>query len=242
MAAFEADMAEMNKDINTKLAEMAKKFEAPPTYAAVASASSAAAPPTSSLPAPAGGGARPTRIWIKGFKETLTSKYLVNYANTVLSKLPADLKDKAKAGAPGFGAVVYMDFPLGTDMGRVRRAIADMNLTHEDEQKNVHKLRAAPDVPLAIRHRGRLLGELWKLVEPHLLQHFKSKDFKLGNSNGKLFLIDGDRPTELFRTSMEGNNLQVLPHEANLLKFSVQPAQAGAWIDSASRAAYREVK
>jgi hypothetical protein len=242
---YRKDMDKLNKEINDKIAKLQAK--APPP-AAVAPPSVGAAPspatgsPASVGPTPGGGGFRPTRIWLKGFKETLTTKYLVNYANTVIAKLPAPLKATARAGAPGFGAVVYVDFPAGTDMAKVKKAINEMNLEHEDENKTKHKIRTAPDVPLAFRHRGRVLGELWKLLQPHLDAQDDCEGYKLGNSNGRLFLIAGDRPSELFSSTMEGKDLHVTPNEKNLAKVKVTMAQAAAWIEAASRTAVRDSK
>jgi hypothetical protein len=243
---FEVDMTAMNKDIDKKLAELGEKLQAPPPSASAAvatSSSSALAAPSAYKPAaPQGGSHRPTRLWLKGFRETLTTKYLNNFANTVITQLPQHLRPNARSGAPGFGAVVYIDFPAGTDMGKVKTAIQDMNLTHTDANNETHKIRTAPDVPLALRHRGRVLGELWKLVQPHLDTQVNCSGYKLGNSNGRLFLISGDRPTELFSSTVEDSGLQVTPNEKNLAKYGITATQAAAWVTSASQSATREGK
>jgi hypothetical protein len=80
------------------------------------------------------------------------------------------------------------------------------------------------------------------LLEPHLARQLQGQEFKLGNSNCRVFLIQGDRPTELFRTTSEGSSLQVLPKNTNLTKLSVEATLANAWVDSASRAALREAR
>jgi hypothetical protein len=239
---YKNDMDKLNAEINEKIAKL--KASAPPLAPAPSTASASTGPSAAASPpaVPGSGGARPTRIWIKGFRETLTSKYLVNFANKVLANLPVDLQAGAKAGAPGFGAVVYVDFPPGTEMGRVKKAMTDQNLEHTDDKGEKHKLRTAPDVPLGVRHRGRVLGELWKLLEPHLARHLEGQEFKLGNSNGKLFLIQSDRPLELFRTTSDSTSLQVHPNSANLAKISVDSALASTWVESASRAALREAR
>jgi hypothetical protein len=243
MTKFEDDMTTMNTDIDAKLAEMGKLLAAPPTYAStVASASSSDAVATTLAakpPASQGGAHRPTRIWLKGFRETLTTKFLNNYASTVITKLPAHLRTNARSGAPGFGAVAYIDFPSGTPMGQVKTAIHEMNLTHTDDLNETHKIRTAPDVPLAVRHRGRVLGELWKLVQPHLDLQADCVGYKLGNSNGRLFIVLGDRPTELFSSSVDDSGLHVTPHEKNLEKYKITADQAAAWITSASKSAFR---
>jgi hypothetical protein len=236
MSKFEDEMNDLNKDIDKRLAEMSKKQFAPaPTYSAAAASasSSGSGPPAVGPGGPAaskGGAFRPCRIWLKGFRETLTTKYLNNYANTVITNLPVALRPGARAGAPGFGAVVYIDFPAGTDMVQVKKAIQDQDLKHTDANNTVHKLRTAPDVPLAVRHRGRVLGELWKLVLPHLEAQEDMTDVKLGNSNGRLFIVSGDRPTELFAAVADDSGLAINPHEKNLEKLKIPLALAASWI------------
>jgi hypothetical protein len=246
MTTFEEDMAKMNKDIDSKLSEMGRLLASPPSgIPAVASASSSAVAsttPTSRPPASQGGSHRPTRIWLKGFRETLTTKFLNNYANNVINKLPPHLRPDARSGAPGFGAVVYIDFPAGTNMGDVKNAIQDMNLTHTDADNEVHKLRTSPDIPLAVRHRGRVLGELWKLVQPHLDTQSDITGYKLGNSSGRLFLIAGDRPTELFRSFADDSGLRIVPNDRNLMTYNINSDLAASWITAASKAAVRSSK
>jgi hypothetical protein len=165
MQKFEDDMKAKSEDIDARLAKLAATTASLPTYAAAAAASvspssaALAAPTVQAGSTPPGVAHRPTRIWIKGFKETLTTKYLVNFGNDVSKKLPASLRADACAGAPGFGAVLHLTFPAGTNMADVKKAIGDLKLVHEDEAKQKHPLRTAPDV-LSDRHRGRVLGEL----------------------------------------------------------------------------------
>jgi hypothetical protein len=77
------------------------------------------------------------------------------------------------------------------------------------------------------------------LIQPHLDVQTNCVGYKLGNSNGRLFLISGDRPVELFRSTLEGSDLHVTANDANLHKYAVTAAQAAAWIDAASRSAIR---
>jgi hypothetical protein len=152
----------------------------------------------------------------------------VNFADTILEKLPVELRRDAKAGAPGFGAVVYLDFPPGTNMGRVKTEITKLHLKHTDADNEQHSLRTAPDVPVSVRHRGRALGALWKLVQPHLDSLTDMQDYKLGNSNGKLFVIQGDRPAKLFATVTDDAGLHLVPNDKSMEKFKIPAALASS--------------
>jgi hypothetical protein len=143
---------------------------------------------------------------IKGFKDILTTKYLNDFARKAVDRLPSELRTGAKTGAPGFGPAAYIDYPINTRVAPIKDALIGLNLTHKDENGEVHALRISSDLPLAVRHKGRVLGELWKLVEPFLSglpAAVKPQNFQLGNSNGKLFLVLERRPVELFVTSVD---------------------------------------
>jgi hypothetical protein len=244
------DMENLNKEIEAKLASLrASSSRTMPTSSSASSASAGPLGPPAAPPAAAaagsapGGGHRPTRIWIKGFKEVLTTKFLNDYAMKAIAKLPADLQVGAKTGAPGFGSAVYIDYPASTRVAPIRSALQELKLKHTDEGGNEHLLRIHPDIPLAVRHKGRVLGELWKVVEPHianLAPAIRPSNYKLGNSNGKLFLILDHRPLELFATHVDGQGtLHVTPHVTNLKKFNIDEAMAQAWVASSCRSASR---
>jgi hypothetical protein len=246
---YETEMAALNDDIKAKIeklqstsARAATSTPSPSTAASSSSAASQAAPAASGGPL-APGARRPTRLWIKGFKEVLTSRFLVDFANAALARIPTDLRAGAKAGAPGFGAVVYIDFPANTVMKPIKDALIDLKLTHTDMEKTKHELRISFDQTLDARHKGRVLGELWKLVEPYLAAlpaASRPTDYKLGNSSGKLFLVIGNRPVELFATSQDDQgNMTVTSNDANLAKYQVSDAMARAWSASAVRNAVR---
>jgi hypothetical protein len=244
---YETDMANLNKDINDKLdkmkADSAKLGAAHPSPPASSYAAAAAQAASSSGGGPPGGSHRPTRIWIKGFGEILTTRFLNDFAHGAVEKLPPDLRVGAKSGAPGFGPSVYIDFPLDARIAVIKDALTKLALKHTDEHGKVHALRISSDLPLAVRHKARVLGELWKLVEAHLSTlpaDSKPKDFKLGNSNGKLFLVMGHRPLELFNTSADDHGtLHINPNLANLNKFDVSESMARSWATSAGRSAAR---
>jgi hypothetical protein len=130
-------------------------------------------------------------------------------------------------------------------MKPIRDAIIALKLTHThtDEENNTHEIRISYDQSLEDRHKGRTLGELWKLVQPHVaaLPHdVRPQDYKLGNSNGRLFLVIGSRPLELFATHLDDQgNLHTTPHDKNLAKIQVKPELAQAWATAAARAALR---
>jgi hypothetical protein len=243
MTKFETDMKAANDDINARIAKLTTTTPATPTHAAAAGRAASSTAPASSSATVAPGGYRPTRIWLKGFRETLTSKFLNEYSKNALARISPDLSAGAKPGAPGFGAVVYIDYPPGTLMNPIRKALTDLQLVHKDEAGTEHPIRVATDQPLAVRHKGRLLGELWKLVEPHLANlpsDSRPRNFKLGTSNGKLFLVVSDRPVELFSTTMDDQgNLTVHMNEKNSPKYGITESMAQSWITTATRAAER---
>jgi hypothetical protein len=245
---YKSDMDTLNKEIEEKLAKLKAGAgpPRPPTAAAAVSAGSASSggpAPSASPGGPPSGSYRPTRIWIKGFKETLTTKYLNDFARSAVDRLPAELRTGAKTGAPGFGPAVYIDYPLDTRIAPIKEALSNMNLKHKDEAGQEHLLRISSDLPLAVRHKGRVLGELWKLVEPHVADlpvDVRPQNYKLGNSNGKLFLVLEHRPLELFATSVDDQGtLHINPNLANLNRFQVTDAMAQSWAASATRSAAR---
>jgi hypothetical protein len=240
------DMEALNKEVETKLASLRASTTAmkPPSSASASSVSPGPpGPPAASPPSAGVSGHRPTRIWIKGFKEVLTTKYLNDFAQKAVAQLSPDLQAGAKTGAPGFGSAVYIDYPSSTRVAPIRTALQELSLKHVDENGKEHMLRIHPDIPLAVRHKGRVLGEIWKTVEPHignLGSGLRPKNYKLGNSNGKLFLILDHRPLELFATQVDGQGtLHVTPHLENLKKYEIDEAMAQAWIASACRSASR---
>jgi hypothetical protein len=248
MKQFEADMKAANDDIDGRLAKLAAATASsrPVSFASAAArgaAGSAGPAPTVAAGGPPAGGFRPTRVWIKGFKETLTTKYLNEYARKAADRLPPDLRGVAKTGAPGFGSAVFLDFPDGTLMNPIKSALIDMDLKHTDESGVEHSLRISTDQPLEVRHKGRALGELWKLVEPHLSglpAASRPTGFKLGSSNGKLFLVLNNRPIELFSTYIDDRGaMHINPNLDNLGKYQVDEAMAQSWACAASRSAAR---
>ena len=243
------DIESLNKEIEDKLAKIKASSGQPPrpaSFAAAASAgaaSSAGPAPAASPGKPAPGGRRPTRLWIKGFRETLTTKYLNEYARSAIDRISPNLRAGARTGAPGFGTAVYIDYPADTLMIPIKAALIDLDLRHRDEAGEEHRLRVTTDQPLAIRHKGRVLGELWKQVEEHLSElpaDTRPRNFKLGNSNGRLFLVLNHRPTELFATATDDlGNLSVVPNRDNLMKYKIDEALAQSWAASAARLAAR---
>jgi hypothetical protein len=239
------EMAELNSEIEAKLASLraAPTTPKPPLTSASSSSYGPGGPPAAPPPSSGAGGFRPTRIWLKGFKEVLTTKFLNDFAKKAVARLPPDMQVGAKTGAPGFGAAVYIDYPSTTRVAPIRLALQEMDLKHTDEQGVEQSLRVHPDIPLAIRHRGRVLGELWKFAEPHmenLDSKHRPKEIKLGNSNGRLFLILSHRPVELFATKTDDQGtLHVVPNLANLHKYKVDEAMAQSWVTSACASASR---
>jgi hypothetical protein len=262
MAVFEEDMAAMNKDINEKLAAMTKKVDnedvdarlaklaadsaSPPTSASAAAAASLAA---SSAPAGAvvGGGLRPahrpTRLWLKGFGETLTTKALLDFTNKALDRLPAQHRLGARAGTPGFGAVAFVDFPTTAAISSIKLLMTEMQLKHVDGEGRSKDIRITNDVPLPVRYKAKVLGELWHRVKDHVLS-LPHKDqpspLQLSNNNGKLYMIHGPRPIELFSTKIDNDGgIHVTASDQNLMKYQISPKLYDAWVADAVASASR---
>jgi hypothetical protein len=138
---------------------------------------------------------------------------------------------------------VYIDFPVDARIATIKEALNTLKLKHTDEAGQEHLLRISSDLPLAVRHKARVLGELWKLVEAYvsgLPAAKQPKDFKLGNSNGKLFLIQGHRPLALFELSFDDHsNMHINPHLTNLSKLQISDDMARSWAASAVRSVAR---
>jgi hypothetical protein len=103
---------------------------------------------------------------------------------------------------------------------QLRQQFAELQLQHKDSGGNLRDVCTARDVALAVRHKGRVLGELWEFVLAHLNNWpppKKPQNLQLGSSNGRPFLMMSIRPIELCSTSIDdSNNLCVFPTEGNL--------------------------
>ena len=85
-----------------------------------------------------------------------------------------------------------------------------------------------------------MLGELWASVDQHLKSSPPGGEYKLGTSNGQLFLIRGDRPTQLFRTFVDGKgSLETEINNQGMQKIGASNELAKAWVAAAERAAAR---
>jgi hypothetical protein len=242
-------MADLNKDIKDKLKQM--KASSAPRYASVSppsasstgSAAAQAAPSTRGGPLAARPDHRPSRLWLKGFAETLTTKALCHYADAAVARLPVDLRSGAKAGAPGFGAVVYIDFPPTAAIATIKQHLNDFKLKHTQENGYIKDIRVTNDMPIPVRYKAKVLGELWQKVKAHLstLSAEERPDpIQLSNNNGKLYLVIGTRPQELFASIVDPQgHMQVQAKNSTLMKYKVTNDMAEAWIADAIAAAAR---
>jgi hypothetical protein len=238
---YEDEMADLNKDIQNKLeklkAESAACRTSAPSSSSSGSAAAQAAPPVRGGPPAARPDHRPSRLWLKGFGETLTTKALCTFADSAIARLPEHLRAGAKAGAPGFGAVVFIDFPLAAPISTIKQHLADLKLQHTLDDGSPKDIRVTPDMPIPTRYRAKVLGELWHKFKLHLssLKPDERPDpVQLSNNNGKLFLVLGSRPLELFDTMLDPHgNIQVNAKHTNLLKYKVTNEMADAWIGGA---------
>jgi hypothetical protein len=246
---YETEMATLNKDINAKLEQM--KAASAPRGAAAPPPSASSSGSAAAQAAPAAGGGppaarlahHPSRLWMKGFGETLTTKALNHFAEAAIARLPDDLRSGAKAGAPGFGAVVYIDFPATAAMSTIKRHLADMKLQHTQDNGDIKDIRITNDMPIPVRYKAKVLGELWQKVKAHLNNlpaEERPEPIQLSNNNGKLYLVIGTRPHELFGTSLDPQgNMQVNAKNPNLMKYKISNDLADAWIVDAVASAAR---
>jgi hypothetical protein len=248
---YKDDMNNLNKDIEAKLASLRASSGNPlPSASASASASSTSAgpsrPPSSPSTAAAVGprpSHRPTRIWFKGFGETLTTKALNQFTSEAVARLPQELGKDAKSGSPGFGQVAYVDFPPTAPITTIKQHLIDLKLQHTLENGDKQNIRIANDVPIPVRYTSKVLGGLWQQVKEHLSKLADPAvpdPIQLSTSNGKLYLIRGARPLLLFDTRPAANgSLQVTPKTDNLALFNITVELAEAWITDAVKAASR---
>jgi hypothetical protein len=246
---YETDMANLNKDINAKL-ELLKADSAlpgaahhPPPASSYAAAAASAASSSGGGPPAARPTHRPCRLWLKGFGETLTTKALIAYADAAVARLPAEHRSGAKAGAPGFGAVVYIDFPADAAISTIKQHLSDLKLKHKQDNDDIKDIRVTNDMPIPVRHKAKVLGELWQKVKAHLERlpvDERPDPIQLSNNNGKLYLVIGTRPLELFGTAIDPQGLlQVNAKPANLSKYKIDTKIADAWVVDAVAAASR---
>jgi hypothetical protein len=238
---YEDEMADLNKDIKEKLekmkAESASSRTSAPSSSSSGSAAAQAAPTARGGPPAARLDHRPSRLWLKGFAETLTTKALCTFADSAVARLPEHLRAGAKAGAPGFGAVVFIDFPPTAPISTIKQHLADLKLQHTLEDGSLKDIRVTPDMPIPVRYKAKVLGELWHKFKHHLatLKPDERPDpVQLSNNNGKLFIVLGSRPQELFGTMLDPHgSIQVNAKHTNLVKYKVTNEMADAWIGDA---------
>jgi hypothetical protein len=243
---YKSEMAALNSDINAKLASMKAPASAASSSASASSASAGpGALPTSATSTAAGPrpSHRPTRLWFKGFGETLTTKALNQFTSDAVARLPNDLGKDAKSGAPGFGQVAFVDFPPSAPITTIKQHLNDFKLHHILENGDKKSIRIANDMPIPVRYSSKILGGLWQNVKDHLSKLADPSvpnPIQLSTSNGKLYLVRGTRPLLLFDTHPDNNGiLQVNPKTENLALFAITGDIAEAWIKDSVKAAAR---
>jgi hypothetical protein len=248
---YKDDMNTLNKDIEAKLASLQANSAKPlPSASSSASASSSLVGPSRPPSLPSAAAAvghrplhRPSRLWFKGFGEILTTKALNQFTSEAVGRLPKELAKDAKSGAPGFGQVAYVDFPLTAPISTIKQHLTDLKLQHTLENGDTKNIRIANDVPIPVRYTSKILGGLWQQVKEHLSQLVDPavpEPIQLSTSNGKLYLIRGARPLLLFDTRPDANGtLQVIPKTDHLALFKITVEVAEAWITDAVKAASR---
>jgi hypothetical protein len=248
---YKDEMEALNTDIKEKLASLKASSgrQLPPTpsttSASSASAGPSGPPPTSAATSTSGSRPlhRPSRLWFKGFGETLTTKALNQFTAAAVARLPNDLGKDAKSGAPGFGQVAFVDFPPTAPITTIKKHLNDFKLQHTLENGAKKDIRIANDMPIPVRYSSKILGGLWQNVKEHLIKHpdpSVPEPIQLSTSNGKLYLIRGDRPLLLFDTQSDNHGvLQVTPKADNLALFAITVELTDAWVKDAVKAASR---
>jgi hypothetical protein len=248
---YKAEMAALNTDIKDKLASLRASSGKPlPSAPSATSASSASAGPSGPPPSSAATSAvgprpshRPSRLWFKGFGETLTTKALNQFTAEAVARLPNEFGKDAKSGAPGFGQVAFVDFPSTAPITTIKKHLNDLKLQHTLENGDKKDIRIANDMPIPIRYSSKILGGLWQNVKEHLVKLADPsvpEPIQLSTSNGKLYLIRGARPLLLFDTHPDTHGiLQVTPKADNLALFAITVELADAWVKDAVKAASR---
>ena len=240
--SYKESAEQANEAINKKIADMEKnlKHNQPTSARASGSAAAAGSGPASPAAAPRPADHKPLRLWLRGFGETLTTRFLVNFAKEAIAGMPPNMQESVRVGAPGFGAAVFLDCHDERVLHFTKDFLSGKSLKHRDSNGKEQAIRIGRDLSLPIRHRAKVLGELWTSVDQHMKTSLPGDEYKLGTSNGQLFLIRGDRPTQLFRTAVNGKGcLETEINNQGMQKIGASDDIAKAWVAAAERAAAR---
>jgi hypothetical protein len=206
--------------------------------APAARAATAAAPPPVAASAPRGPAASQNRLWVKGFATTQTTKTMATYAKKYLECLPDDLRVNATMKGVGFGVSFSIAFPSKEEADAAFSILHTKKIDfYNQTTMRTEILRITKDKPQLVRNRDRVMGGVWQRVNTHIIATNQFKAYQLANSNGKLFLIVDDVPTELFKIAStkvdETTRFEVIPNHRNLRTISVPEATANEWAEAA---------
>jgi hypothetical protein len=210
---------------------------AAPAAPAVRVPAAAAAPAASSSAAAVGKG---DRLWVKGFVTTQTHMLMAVSAREYLAKLPPVLAAEGRVQANGFGVAISLVFSSKALTDQAFTILRDLRVPFVDPSSGeTVPLRITRDLPLHARSRNRVTGILWGHVNKHM-ETTNESDFKVAQSNGRLYVLIKGSPVELFqiKTVKEGetSRLEATANFANLLRFGISRAVATVWSDEASGA------
>jgi hypothetical protein len=135
-----------------------------------------------------------------------------------------------------------VDFPSSAAISTIRQLLKDMKLQHTIENGETKNIRITSDVPIPVRYKSQVLGELWQKVTSHPanLPQARPVPIPLSDSNGKFYLVRRSRPIERFETSIGTNgNMHVTAKAAHLASYKITTELSDAWIADAVAAASR---
>ena len=141
--------------------------------------------------------------------------------------LPADFKDEVKYKVRGFGYNFILRFP-GRDEAELALKMFERDKPEYTDKMDGKRypLRFHRDKPRFVRSRDKVVGNLWQPMRKAIIESKKHDEFKLGQSNGTLYVIDDDIPTRLFTISRvdkddDDEPWQVKPMLENLATYGV---------------------
>jgi hypothetical protein len=139
--------------------------------------------------------------------------------------------------------VAFVDFPANAAIATIKQHLMDMKLQHTTDEGDTKDIRITNDIPIPMRYKSKVLGELWQKVKAHLgtlPPDARPDPIQLSNSNGKLYLVLGSRPLELFETSIDiQGNMHVAAKAAHLNRYKITNELTEAWIADAVASAAR---
>ena len=187
-------------------------------------------------------------MWLSGFPNSQASQRLEKWARDACADvLPADSQPQ-KVIAKDLANSVALYFKTEDEASDACNALRIKDLQYlrrHNGQDYLDEIRARPDRPLEQRVRGRVLGWLWRKVQPFVANAGEQAKLGTNGVTGTLFVSNGQTAYGLFTvntiTRGQGTKteIKVVPDLDALEKLGVDAASAGLWSTEAAEAMQR---